>query len=323
MDIKDIRNELVRLGYSDYYAKVILCLISSEKFLDAKEIERRTGVPLARLYSILISLEKERLVKSVSGNVKRYAASNKEDILNSISEKKKKELQKTREDIAGSLSFITKCFNDIHTEVTETEIRVFNDNEGYWKEYNSTVSKLKKGDVYRIINSKRAADSFLPEELENNPGIKEMIISDEKKLKEGVIIHLACNPESLVKNTFEELKGSEAKMEHSMKRLLDSYKRMSRYCHYISFTRWFKNIVIVIMQDSVFMEFYYDTTNVINTAIKIRSRQLSSDLSSWFDDFDSKKKHDPAKDYIMFEEEIKKNCLKIAKIDLNRKKRSR
>ena len=75
----------------------------------------------------------------------------------------------------------------------------------------------------------------------------------------------------------------------------------------------FQDLVIVIINDDVFYEFYEHNSNSISSALHIKSRKIAQDMSRWFDGFDKYNPHNPKVDFIRFKKEILRNYDKIKK----------
>jgi ribosomal protein L29 len=161
----------------------------------------------------------------------------------------------------------------------------------------------------------RWAHGFLPEEVVNKPDIKSMIVEDIRKIKEGkFLLHHIVNAEALVNVTIEDLKTKD-QIKRSIAQILYYYNRpdLKKY-HFITLASELKNILIVILKDSTFLEFYSPTEHTkIHSAVQIKSRAIARDFAKWFDAY-SKEKHEPEKDYQLFKKEILKYARELAKI---------
>jgi hypothetical protein len=314
-ELNDVKNALKTLGYDDYHSRIIMALMRSNSYLTAKEIEDQSGVPLARLYSILLDLKKEKLVSLMPGHIRKYKVAT--DICKRLTERRNKDIEKQKTEVSDASKYLATVMKNI-PKSQGVEIELFTDSEEYWNNYNRCASKFKSGDIYRIINTTRLADSILPEEYEDIPGLKKMIFDDQKMQADGVIVHTITNPEALVKNMLKEHDAEFLK--RSMKVLLESFREPAiMKNHWITIAPEFNNILIVIMKNVVFFEFYGQKSSVISSALKITGKTVASDLAVWFDGF-AKKKHDPKKDYDVFEKEILKACKKLARIEIDIKK---
>jgi sugar-specific transcriptional regulator TrmB len=84
----DLRETLEELGYQSYHSNVLIYLVSSDKFATAKEISINADVPLSRIYSILIELEKQGLVRSIPGKKTTYTVVEKKRFLQQVGKQK-------------------------------------------------------------------------------------------------------------------------------------------------------------------------------------------------------------------------------------------
>jgi len=306
----DLRKTLEQLGYPVYYSNVLLFLLRQKTYVNAKEIAVGSDVPLSRVYSILIELEKQSLVKSIPGKTTKYAIVDKKTFLQQVSKKKEHELKEKEEEVKSALNLLNAQIQ-IAEKMPEVSVRHFVSDKEYWEVYNAEVSNLGLDDTYRIINNMRWAHSFLPEELEGNPGLKEMAIQDEKKMEKGMIIHHMVNPKALVETTISDLK-TKKKIIQSLALML-YYDEKRKKHHYITIAPEFRNILIVILKDSTFFEFYGEQHNRILSAIQIKNHKIAEDFAKWFDGY-YPSKHDGVKDYAEFKKEILKYAKELAGI---------
>ena len=92
----DVRKLLERMGYPVYHSNILLFLIKQKEPVNAKEISNGSEVPLSRVYSILIELEKQSLVKSAPGKITTYTVVDKKTFLQQVRSKKDKQLRRQR-----------------------------------------------------------------------------------------------------------------------------------------------------------------------------------------------------------------------------------
>jgi len=288
------------LGFSEYETKVLVYLSSVSKAADAKQISSEANVPLTKLYSILLGLERRNLIAKLPGVVNLYKPLVAEQMIKNIGDQKKQELEQKEKQIEERLEFLKSRLKGA-TIKGEVSVRHFVSDSEYWKVYNEEVNKLRKGDVYRIINSMRLCTSFIPEELKDRPGIKSMILNDLKKQRDGVVIHHMINVEALLEQIKNDLKA-EWKIKQSIVQVLH-LDRVQKKHHYITLAPELKNLLIVILKDSTFLEFYGEDHTKILTAIQIVSRDIAKDFAKWFDSV-SPGKHDGDADYEKFKSEV-------------------
>ncbi len=81
---------LSRLGFNEYQARVLSCLIREDS-LSAEEISKETEVPYSKIYSVLNNLEDIGLIFSNSERPKRYRIDQKDKVIDHAVEKKRKE----------------------------------------------------------------------------------------------------------------------------------------------------------------------------------------------------------------------------------------
>ena len=300
--VDNLKKALRDLGFSQYYSDILIFLASQEKPQTAKEVSEGSGVPLARIYSILIDLENRGLIKSTPGKTKFYSTCPKREMLSVIKKEKKKQIEKTRLKIKQALKIMEKSIKQKPEE--EVKIRYFTKDKDYWKAYEEARNKLTPADRYSIINSIRLCPSFLFEELDQNPAFKKLLVNLEKDedLK-GLKQHYVVDVEALVQRTWNDLKDREKFIESIRKMLsyLGKYKQNYRY----TLIKGMRNILIVIMKDSVFFEFYGKSSISISSAIQIQSKKVAKDFQLWFDSL-VRGEHDPEKDYQKFREEVLK-----------------
>lgn len=94
--------ELKSLGFSDYEARIYVCLIE-ESPKTAYELANKSGVPRPNAYSALNSLAERGAAMPVSQNPVRYVGRDPKELLSSIAERTKS----TCEDLAQRLSEIS------------------------------------------------------------------------------------------------------------------------------------------------------------------------------------------------------------------------
>lgn len=308
------KKTLRELGFTDYESRVLMFLNSQEEEKSAKEISKGSDVPLTKLYSILLDLEKRDLVEKLPGERNHYRISGKKNLIESLREEKEEEIKEKKKELESLLENLDSNLQERGSR--EVSVNYFTSDERYWKAYNNEVSKLEEGEVYRIINNSRWAVSFLPEEIENNPGLESMIKGDiKKRLGSKFILHHIVNPEKLVQNIIEDL-GEKEKIKKSIAQILYYYDKPElKETHYIDLAPELKNVLIAVFKSSVFIEFYSKGESVsLSSAIQIKSKEVAEDFARWFDNF-SKDKNDPERDYKEFKREILKNANKLANID--------
>jgi hypothetical protein len=223
-------------------------------------------------------------------------------------------LEKEKERVESALQLLDKKI-EISSKSPEVTVRHFLSDSDYWEAYNSEISKLKKGDVFRIINSTRWALSLLPSETENRPGIKSMILADLEKQRAGVKIHHMADPDALVGTIVSDLKTKQ-KIIEALSQLLyyDNLPELKQN-HLITIAPQFRNLMIFIAKDSTFFEFYSpdDHTKIIS-AVQIRSRDITKDFANWFDKY-SDEKHEPDNDYKRFKRAVLDAAKRTARIE--------
>jgi len=318
MDIENFKIQLRKLGLTDYESSILLYLITQEDYVNAKEISKSSKVPMGRIYSILIELEEVALIKKISGKVSLYKIEDKKTFIKSLTKKNISEIKKQENEIQNATDVLKVLFPKLKNDENKGnsfEINYFNEDEKYWKVYIKAVNSLKKGDKYRIINSLRLGDSFLNSELKNNTGLRRMINNDNKKRKLGIDYYLITNPRSIVENIIKELKD-EKLIEESIITMLKIYKYYSKDNSYITTSNSFNSLIIVILKDDVFLEFYSDRTNKLTSAIHINNNQTCNDLGNWFDGFIKNDLLSPKECYKNFEKEVKDVAFELLSLKL-------
>ena len=87
---KDIVNDLIEFGFSDYEARGFLVL-SMKGSLTASEISKDTGIPFSKVYEILNKLESKSILEiSSTGKQKKYKVLDSQHIIKKIIEERKK-----------------------------------------------------------------------------------------------------------------------------------------------------------------------------------------------------------------------------------------
>lgn len=299
----DLRKIFREIGFTDYETRILIYLNGVDGTKNAKQIAEGADVPLTKLYSLLLGLEEDGLIEKLPGEVNLYRLVEREELINTLREMKEEEIRE-REDKLDSLMENLDSSLD-RTTGREVSISYFTSNKKYWKAYNREVSKLGMGDVYRIINNNRWALSFLPEEIEDRPGLESMIRNDiNQRLNKNFILYHMVNPESFVESILEDL-GERERIKKSLAQLLFYYGHEEmKKTHYIELAPEFKNILIAIINTSTFIEFYSGGRHdKISNAIQIKSREVSEDFANWFDGYCSGTK-DPDEDFKRFKEEV-------------------
>lgn len=311
----EVREVLRKLGFSEYEAKVLGYLNSVEEPKDAKEISKSSGVPLTKLYSVLKDLQDRELVEELPGKVNQYRLEDRQNVPGKILDQKKRELEKEQERFEKLTEVLESSLDQSDQETAS--IRYFNSNERYWDVYNQEVSRLQVGGTYRIINNMRWSLSFLPEELENRPRLRSMVLKDLESMRnKRFVLHHMTNVKSMLKNIRSGLETDEERKQ-SIAQLLKFYSRDDlKSQHRITLAPDFKNILIVILKDSAFLEFYPagDHTE-ISSAIQVKGQKIAKDFSNWFDAYTDQS--DPEKDYEKFTQEILDGADQIMGIEEN------
>ncbi|NIO44709.1 MAG: hypothetical protein GTN36_04110 [Candidatus Aenigmarchaeota archaeon] len=87
---KNLVNELIEFGFSDYEARVFLVL-SMKGSLTASDISKNTEIPYSKVYEILNKLESKSILEvSLNGRNKKYKVSEPSQIIKRIVEERKK-----------------------------------------------------------------------------------------------------------------------------------------------------------------------------------------------------------------------------------------
>jgi len=295
----ELKNLLKELGYDDYHANVLLAL-AKESPLDAKELTVASGVPIGRIYSVLLDLEDDCLVRRMAGPVDKFSAQPNDVLIRRMVRKNEEEIIERKKRIRGIAKSLRSGLNVIPMLTSGFEIHHYTKDRDYWPVYNKAVSILRKGDIYRIINSRRISDSLLDIELDGNPDLKKMVIQDNKMVAKGGKIHIVTNPESVVTNIQKELKKPELIKESVNKMLTRFSNKLLRKHTKITLAPQFKDLIIAIIGDNVFMEFYDEKTNSIASALHIKGKKIARDMAHWFDSIGN-----PVS-YKVFEKEVKK-----------------
>ncbi|NIM47551.1 MAG: hypothetical protein GTN40_05355 [Candidatus Aenigmarchaeota archaeon] len=99
---KNLVNDLIEFGFSDYEARVFLVL-STKGPLTASDISKNTEIPYSKVYEILNKLESKSILEiSLNGKYKKYKVLDASHIVKKII-KKKKENVNTLEKKAGEV----------------------------------------------------------------------------------------------------------------------------------------------------------------------------------------------------------------------------
>ena len=311
MNSKEI---LRNLGFSEYETKVLLYLDSIGQPVDAKEIAKESCVPLTKLYSILIKLKRQNFIIKLPGKINLYRNIDRKQLIKNLKEQKDERIKQEKEKFTELSKLLESSLKGFPTK--EVSVRYFTSDKDYWKIYNEEVAKLGKKDTYKIINNMRWVQGFLPEEIKDRPNIKSMITADVKLLKQGKFkLHHMVNIQALIQNTINDLKTKE-KIKRSIAQLLYYYGRPDLIKHhYITIAPELKNILIVILKESIFFEFYSPIEHTkILSAVQIKSKEITKDFAKWFDAY-SKEKHSSKKDFEKFKKEILKYAKELAKIN--------
>ncbi len=298
--------ELLRkLGFTLYESRILSYMLKESRWVSAEEIVKNARVPKTKIYSLLIKLEKEGLIKATPGKPRRFLAK-KEEFIARLRELKRKTFMKKLRQEEELISQLAKALPKI-VEYEKVEVRYFTDPEEYWKAYLKEVNKFRKGDIYRVINTVRLTFGLLKEEIENIPSLKKYA-GTEPALAKGAKLHYILNPKTIVERTIAELKDPQ-KVEQSLRQML---RKMYLYRKQIMIDIHpaFKNLLVVIMKDCVCFEFYDESSVSISSAIMIFGKSIVSDFSKWFDALCAKK-HDPEEDIKKFEREIWKQWKKL------------
>jgi sugar-specific transcriptional regulator TrmB len=310
----DLRKVFEELGYPVYQSNILLFLIRNEKHANAKEISAGSEVPLSRVYSILIELERQGLVRSIPGKTTTYTVVDKKDFLQQVGNKKSLDIEKQKSRAESALQLLNQQI-EIAAKSPEVTVRHFVSDTDYWAVYNSEAEKMKPGETFRIINSVRWALSLLPSEVENRPGIKSMIENDLKRQRAGLKIHHIVDPEALVQTIVDDLKSKQKIIESISQMLYYEHLPEIRKNHLITIAPEFKNVMIFIMKDSTFFEFYAPGNHTeILSAVQIKSKEITKDFSRWFDTY-SREKRNPEQDYEKFKAAVLSVARKTAKIE--------
>jgi hypothetical protein len=151
--------------------------------------------------------------------------------------------------------------------------------------------------------------------VENRPGIKSMIENDLKRQRAGLKIHHIVDPEALVQTIVDDLKSKQKIIESISQMLYHEHLPEIRKNHLITIAPEFKNVMIFIMKDSTFFEFYAPGNHTeILSAVQIKSKEITKDFSRWFDTY-SREKRNPEQDYEKFKAAVLSVARKTAKIE--------
>lgn len=303
---------LERLGFTLYESKIVIWISSQSGYKTAKQIAEGSGVPLSRIYSILLKFEKLDIIKKFPGREYSYSIIDKDVLIEIISKNKESEIEKEKEETNTLCKMLNEKLSEVQKKFpSEVDVKYYTDNDAYWKDYVSATSKLKKNDRYRIINNIRLSSSFLREEIDKMSP-EQRIVSKGMEYPSGTIVHYMLNPKALVERIIFELKANDKIIESisAMLEYLDQNKKY--YCFTIA--PEMKNILITIVSDSVFLEFYGMESARISSAIRIKNEKIAKDFMKWFDGFDKIKKHESKKEFNEFKEDVLKWAEKLAKI---------
>lgn len=135
----DPRRLLEELGYAAYDTNVILFLFRNKSPATAKEISEKAEVPLSRIYSILIELKKQNLVKKVPGKTTTYVIADKNVFLQQVGKKKTLELKEQEKKVESALQLLEK---QVDIRSPKTAVRHFTKNQVL-----EEISRLKKGEL--------------------------------------------------------------------------------------------------------------------------------------------------------------------------------
>jgi DNA-binding MarR family transcriptional regulator len=296
MDIQKIIHEL---GFSEYETRILLFLLSHNQ-VNAKEIAQGSSVPITRIYSILIRLEKDGLISRLPGKIQLFSTVDKKLFLKMLEEKQQKQIFEQKQKLTVMINELGAKLPEIQKGITPSiMVRYFTDSEAYWKVYNEEQAKLKENEMHHIINTIRPTFSFLLEELESVPAYKSMV--KKELVKKVYTTHYILNPEAFVERIVNDLKNKE-KASKALAQMLN-YMSIHKKKFLIDISTALKNILVDIQKESVFLEFYGQDSVHIISAIQIKDSKIANDFRKWFDAFCSKK-HDPEKDFKKFRSEI-------------------
>ncbi len=298
-----MKNLLAKLGFPEYDSKILLYLTESGKYVDAKQISESSGVPLTRIYSIMLKLAKTNLIKTMPGKINLYAAPKRDELVKAIRAWKDIQIKEQVDNVNETCSLLSKQLHTSGKGAEDVNITYFHDNEAYWKEYLRIEKSLKRGFVHRIINNVRLCAGFVEEELAGMSKEQADVMRGEG-IKGGADIVYIINPKSIIQNTMRDLPNKN-RAAASIKRMLRELKHESEYSDfYIGEDT--SSILIAISPECVFMEFYGSDSKKIASAIKIENKQIALDFAKWFDALASTCKK---RGY----EELEKEIVKLAK----------
>jgi hypothetical protein len=311
MDV-ELKKVLEELGFAKYHSRILLYLISIGKYVDARQIEAGSGVPLSRIYSIVLELKKSNLILTLPGKTNLYAAQPKTRLISAIKVLKEKQMAAQKQKLASAYDVLNRKLAKVKTKgPSDVIITHYHRNEDYWLDYLKTETKLRRGDTHRIINNIRLCPSFIKEELNNMPKCQASVMRGEGFQEDSAKVQYILNPKSLVKNTISDLR-EHSKVKLALKQALYALKKESEVAD-IFINEDTNRMLFVIDPDCVWMEFYGDRYDQIISALRIQSVDVARDFAKWFD---SLAKSCTKKTYIEFEKDIKMWAWKLAKIKL-------
>lgn len=311
---EELKKLLKSIGFTEYKSSVFLFMTTQPKALNAKQIAYGADIPLARIYSVLLELEKEGLVRRIPGKIQLYTVVGSKEATEKIftkQEKKMKEklgnFKKLSHSFKKELSHIEKE-RKIQPNVT---VRYHEKDPNYWLRIAEIEGKVNRGEVRRILDVWRPIWGLLDEELNKSLTLRKNYLTDLKLVKRGVIQRYLYNPKMIVHSTAVELKNKE-KIVKSLSKFLN-FCSENRNEIRIKITHTFENMLVEITPETVILEFFAGQLESGN-AIELNGELAVKDFTIWFDAMYGK---DDPKGYEKLKKEIKKQAREMLGIALN------
>jgi len=276
--MSELLKSLEQFGITGYRAQVLLALMRAGGHLNAKELAQKSGVPLARLYSILLELERQGLVRSLPGKVTLYRAVDASKAVESLARQKRKSLEAQFSELDLASKDLRQAFSSTSRPFPSISVRYFSNPEEYW----ATIAEAEKAGVgtqRRVVECRRLVFSLLDEELGEN-GWASFARAAKKKIFREQVSYLV-NVDEFVASRLRDLK-SKKKVAESLKLFLSFLKQHSDSV-YAAPTLAVQNMVVEIRPSLVFLEFYSSDSSKMLNGLLISGEVAANDFAKWFD----------------------------------------
>jgi len=266
---------LSELGFSGYDARVLSALMS-EGAIAAKPLSQKAGVPMGMIYATLGRLKSRGLVEEVPGKTRRFAAVDKDEVIRTIATAS----EKRREDEhAREVQLLSELGRGLGMRSSrEVRMRYFSDEDEYWAAYLKADLAMGSADILRAILPVRPCNALLDWELRLHPGLAE--VNRRTAHRRGPKFRYLTNVDALVSNTCRSLKDPREAAQ-SLGQILSHAKDSGDW--FFKSKSMVKNMVVFIMKDRVFFEFYSGDCTEFIAALELNDERIVEDFSQWFD----------------------------------------